>query len=126
MTIRSEPPGALVVLDGQEIGHTPVSVPFTYYGVREIRLVKDGYETMVIDQTVSVPWYQVPPLDFASEVLVPLRIKDYRDYEPWVLQPRTVTRGSDLLQRAEQTRAAGLSPSPEVEDRFSPESAVPQ
>src|SRR5690606_3614274 len=36
MTIRSDPPGALVLLEGEEIGYTPVSVDFTYYGTREI------------------------------------------------------------------------------------------
>ena len=46
MTIRSSPPGAMVYVDNQEIGTTPVSTGFTYYGTREFRLVKDGYETL--------------------------------------------------------------------------------
>src|ERR1700690_4113146 len=50
MTIRSNPPGALVYVDDYEIGTTPVSASFTYYGTRKIRLVKDGYETLTVMQ----------------------------------------------------------------------------
>ena len=60
MTIRSDPPGALVYVDGYEIGITPVITPFTYYGQRKIRLVKDGYETLTVIQPVPPPWYEFP------------------------------------------------------------------
>lgn len=42
MTVRSNPPGALVYVDDYQIGTTPVSTDFIYYGTRKIRLVKDG------------------------------------------------------------------------------------
>ena len=42
MTIRSNPPGARVLLEGEEKGFTPYSMDFTYYGTREITLVKPG------------------------------------------------------------------------------------
>ena len=48
MTIRTNPPGALVYVDDYEIGTTPVSTNFTYYGKRKIRIVKDGYETLTV------------------------------------------------------------------------------
>ena len=38
MTIHSNPPGALVLLDGKEIGYTPCSADFLYYGTREVTL----------------------------------------------------------------------------------------
>ena len=38
LTIRSDPPGALVELDGRRLGYTPVSVDFTYYATNEITL----------------------------------------------------------------------------------------
>jgi hypothetical protein len=56
MTIRSDPPGALVYVDDYEIGNTPVSTDFVYYGTRKIRLVKDGYETLTVRQPFPVPW----------------------------------------------------------------------
>ena len=48
MTIRSNPPGALVYVDDYELGTTPVSHDFVYYGTRNIKLVKDGYETLTV------------------------------------------------------------------------------
>lgn len=116
MTIRTDPPNALVVLDGQEIGHTPVSTAFTYYGERQIKLIKDGYETKTINQTISSPWYQFFPLDFVSEVIVPWRIRDERNYL-YSLEPCTVVPNDQLLQRAEQVRADGKNPPAEVLER---------
>ena len=69
MTIRSSPPGATVYVDNYELGPTPRSINFTHYGTRQIRLVKDGYETLTLLQPVPAPWYQLPVLDFFSENL---------------------------------------------------------
>ena len=61
MTIRSNPPGALVYVDDYTIGVTPVSTSFIYYGTRKIRLVKDGYETLTVMQPISPPWAKTTP-----------------------------------------------------------------
>ena len=114
MTVRSNPSGALVVLDGQEIGFTPVSVGFTYYGVREIKLVKDGYETRVIRQRVAAPWYQAPGVDFVAEALVPVRIRDERDYggDVYTLEPKATVPQEQLIERANEVRAQASQPPP--------------
>ena len=78
MTVRTNPPGALLYVDDYEIGTTPVSASFTYYGTRKIRLVKDGYETLTVMQSIPPPWYEFPPLDFVSENFVPGQIHDQR------------------------------------------------
>lgn len=67
MTIESNPAGALVLLDGKEVGYTPVSVDFTYYGTREVTLIKDGYLTQTFPARLQTPWYQHIPLDFFSD-----------------------------------------------------------
>lgn len=113
MTIRSVPTNALVVLDGQEIGHTPVSTRFEYYGDREIRLIKDGFETKTIRQRVSAPWYQYPPIDFFSEVFWPVNIRDERNYV-YGLEPAMLAPTDRLLERAEATRIDGREPPPEA------------
>jgi hypothetical protein len=109
LTIRSNPPGARVYVGDEEIGTTPVSTDFVYYGTRKIRLVKDGYETMVINQPIPAPWYQIPPLDFVSENLVPGEIRDERvvNFQLVPLQPVSTDQ---LLARAEQLRASGAPP----------------
>ncbi len=116
LTVRSNPPGALVFIDGQEIGRTPVATPFTYYGTRKFRLVKDGFETMVVNQPFPAPWYQIPPIDFISENLVPNEIRDERvvDFE---LSPKSDTGMGDVLIQADQLRsmvqpASALEPLP--------------
>ena len=78
LLIRSNPPGAMVYVDNQPIGTTPCSTDFIYYGTREVRLVKPGFETLVINQPIPAPWYEWPGLDFVSENLVPREIQDYR------------------------------------------------
>jgi len=107
MTIRSNPPGALVYVDDYEIGATPVSTDFTYYGTRKIRLVKDGYETLTVMQPMPAPWYQYPPADFIAENFVPGEIRDQRilDYQ---LKPQMVVPTDQLLSRAESLRHNNL------------------
>jgi len=103
MMIRSNPPGALVYVDDYEIGVTPVSTNFTYYGQRKIRLVKDGYETLTVMQSIPAPWYQIPPLDFFSENLVPGEIRDHQTFT-YPLTPQRVVPTDQLLGRAENLR----------------------
>ena len=112
LTIRSDPPNALVVLDGQEIGHTPVSQSFQYYGDRQVRLVKDGYETKVVNQRLSTPWWQIPPLDFFADIL-PYRIRDERSYV-YGMEPAMMVGADELRQRAEAVRVDGQNPPPDA------------
>ena len=101
--VRSNPSGALVYVDNQRIGTTPCSVDFTYYGTREIRLVKPGYETLTVNQPIPTPWYQVPPLDFISENLTPKKIRDHRTVS-FNLAPQLVVPTEQLLDRASELR----------------------
>jgi hypothetical protein len=112
LTIRSNPPGAVVYVDNHEIGTTPISTDFIYYGTREIRLVKDGYETLTVMQPIATPWYQIPPLDFVSDNFVPGEIRDQRTVT-YNLVPQVVVPTDILMQRAEELRArsqAGAAP----------------
>ena len=103
LNVQSNPAGALVYVDNQQIGTTPCSVDFTYYGTREIRLVKPGYETLTINQPIPAPWYQIPPLDFVSENLVPTKIRDNRTV-CYNLAPQFVVPTQELIDRANQLR----------------------
>ncbi|MCC5829414.1 MAG: PEGA domain-containing protein [Phycisphaeraceae bacterium] len=42
ITITSEPSGALVHLNDQEVGRTPLTIGFTHYGVYDVRLTHEG------------------------------------------------------------------------------------
>lgn len=103
LLVRSNPPGAMVYVDNKPIGVTPCSTSFVYYGTREIRLVKPGFETLVVNQPIPAPWYEVPPLDFFAENLVPREIQDYRTLS-YNLQPQMIKPSEQLLGDAEQLR----------------------
>ncbi|WP_145226317.1 PEGA domain-containing protein [Gimesia algae] len=104
MTIRSIPAGALVKVDGDEIGYTPVSVDFTYYATREITLTKDGYETQTVMQKVKTPWYQVFPLDAVSDNLLPFEVTNRHEFT-YQLQPKVVVPTEELLNRGNMLRS---------------------
>lgn len=104
MTISSDPSGAMVMLEGNEVGYTPVSVDFKYYGTREITLLKDGYETVKVMQKVSIPWYQIVPLDFVSDNLVPFRVTDRHGFH-YRMQPRRHVSQEELLNNANNLRS---------------------
>jgi hypothetical protein len=101
--VQSNPPGAMLFVDNQQIGTTPCSVDFIYYGTRQIRLVKPGFETLTVNQPIPTPWYQVPPIDFVSENLVPTNLIDHRSVA-FNMQPQVIVPTDQLLDRANQLR----------------------
>ena len=107
LMVRSNPQGAMVYVDNQPIGTTPCATDFVYYGTREIRLVKAGYETLTVNQPIAAPWYQIPPLDFVSENLVPRKIQDFRTVS-FNMVPQVIVPSEQLLGRAEQLRQSTL------------------
>lgn len=125
MTIRSNPPGALVYVDDYQIGATPVSTDFIYYGTRKVRLVKDGYETLTVRQPFPMPWYEIFPLDFVTENIWPWEIRDERVVD-LAMMPVASTPPELVVARAEQARlSAGSLPAvpPEI---VPPQAVVPQ
>jgi hypothetical protein len=105
MTIRSNPPGAQVYVDDYEIGTTPVSTGYIYYGTRKIRLVKDGYETLTVYQPMPPPWYDWFGIDFFSENIWPGKIRDERAFD-YQMNPIINVPTDELRARAEQLRSA--------------------
>jgi hypothetical protein len=107
LNVRTNPPGALVYVDNQQIGTTPCSVDFTYYGTREIRLIKPGFETLTVNQPIPAPWWQYPGIDFISENLIATKIRDNRTVT-YNLAPQVIVPTQELLDRANQLRQDAL------------------
>jgi hypothetical protein len=103
LNVNSNPQGALVYVDNQQVGVTPCSVDFTYYGTREIRLIKPGFETLTVNQPIPTPWYQYVGLDFISENLVPMKIRDNRTVN-YNLAPQLLVPTQELIDRGNQLR----------------------
>ena len=102
--VTSNPPGALVWANDQEIGRTPLARDFTWYGTYDVVVRKDGYEPLHTKTKVIAPWWQWPPIDLAVEVL-PGHWIDHRrisyDLKPASTQPADPEL---MLNRAEQLR----------------------
>lgn len=105
MTIRTNPPGAFVFIDDTQIGITPCTTPFTYYGTRKIRIVKDGYETLTTYQKIQTPWYEWPGVDFVTENFWPGDIRDDRTLQ-FQLQPQQIVPPGAVIARGDNMRQA--------------------
>jgi len=103
LIIRSQPEGAFVTIDRQPIGLTPLSVPYTYSGTREIQLEKDGYKTVKVQQRIDPTWYEKFPVSFVTENFWPREIRDERLLE-FQLEPKTQVQENLLLDRANELR----------------------
>ncbi len=75
MTIRSEPPGAQIMINDEVIGVTPHAYDFEWYGWHRITLTKDGYERLDDHVNLKAPPYLWIPFDLAAELL-PMTIRD--------------------------------------------------
>ena len=107
------PAGAMVYLDDEPIGETPVTTTFTYYGTRKITLEKidaEGrllYERKIVYEKIKPPLYQIFPFDFFSELVIPAKLKDehYLTYqlEPLKQLPKEEIQ-KNVIKNAEELR----------------------
>jgi hypothetical protein len=127
LTVRTQPAGAQVFVDDQEIGTTPCSSSFVYYGTRKITLIKDGYRTETLYQKINPPWYQIPPLDFVSENLLVRELRDERVVDVQMV-PQEIVPQARLLERANSLRlgaATGQITLPPGADAPQPQFGLP-
>ncbi len=116
MTVRTNPSGAMVYVDHQSVGTTPVSTSFTYYGTRQIEIIKDGYRTEKFLRRFNPPWYEWPGLDFISETLWPFEKRDERivdvQLSPDINVPTDalIRSGEELRSQASKGFAVGQPP----------------
>lgn len=94
-------------VDGRDIGYTPASVDFTWYGTREVQLLKDGYETRTEMVNIPAPWYQIFPLDFFSDNFLGTHTSDRRDFS-FQMQPRRTDLSTDVIQRGRSLRSEAM------------------
>ncbi len=104
MKIRTEPEQALVTINDEEVGVSPVSFSFTWYGDYDIIVRKPGYETLKTHYRVDAPWWQFPPVDFVAEVLVPTMIRDERELPTFALTPTSQPTVKEMVERSVQMR----------------------
>ncbi len=107
ITITTEPKGALVYLNDQEIGQSDVTTDFIWYGDYDVVIRKEGFETLKTHTQVPAPWYQLIPVDFFAEVLWPGFIHDHHDRH-FVLAPDKKITSDQLIDQANLIRRRAI------------------
>jgi hypothetical protein len=106
LVLESEPPGALVYLNGEEVARTPAEVPLKWYGRYDVAVRKEGFETLQAERLVLAPWWQWPPIDLAAE-LMPIPLHDRRRLSFELTPAEAADEG--LLDRGEALRVRTIS-----------------
>ncbi len=75
LTIRSEPPGATILMNDKRLGTTPYVYDFEWYGWYRLTLTKPGYERLDDHVELRAPGYLWIPMDLAMELL-PMPVHD--------------------------------------------------
>lgn len=104
LSITSDPPGALVWLNDQEVGRTPLEVPFTFYGVYDVRLEADGYEPLWTTGDAPMPWWEAPGPDLFAEMIPGAESRVAWHYELAEATPAEEVDVPAVLDRARQLR----------------------
>lgn len=77
LTIRTQPPGALVYVNDELKGQSPVTYDFLWYGWHRVMLRREGYERVDDRRLLDAPPHLWIPFDLLME-LVPLEVIDAR------------------------------------------------
>jgi hypothetical protein len=77
--VRSDPPGARVYLDGEEMGRTPVSRPFLEYGSHRLLVAREEHEPVSEVISLTAPWWCWFPFDLFVE-LWPAKVVDTHEF----------------------------------------------
>ena len=104
LMITSEPAGALVYLNDQEVGRTPLEVPFTWYGTYDVRLVREGYQTLQTEQVAEQPWWEKPGPDLFAEAMPDKRVEIAWHLQMQPAEPASETDPNRVLEFATQLR----------------------
>jgi hypothetical protein len=108
LMITSEPSGALVYLNDKEEGRTPLEVPFTWYGVYDVRLEREGYTTLQTQREAERPWWEAPGPDLFAEAIPNKRVEIKWHFEMDKATPADEIDPRDVVGHARQLRAKNL------------------
>ena len=108
ITVNTQPTGAIVWLNGEEIGSAPVTTEFTWYGQYEVTIRKDGFQTIKTARKAPTPFYEWPPLDLIAECFLPLKLTDHHRWN-FELAPQAPADPNQLIERAKSFRKESLT-----------------
>jgi hypothetical protein len=103
LTINTEPQGAIITLNDQQVGTSPVTVSFNWYGNYQVRVQKDGYETLDTSRKLKAPLHDYPPFDLFAELLYPGVIVDSYEWS-FDLALKVYPTRDELIDHADALR----------------------
>jgi hypothetical protein len=103
LTINTKPQEALVTLNDEEIGISPVTVSFNWYGDYDVRISKEGFETLKTHRKLKGPWYDNFPFDLFANCLYPKRIVDSYEWT-FELKEKQELERQKLIENARQLK----------------------
>jgi len=103
LTINTQPRGALVLLNDEEIGTSPVTVSFNWYGDYNVAIRKEGFETLKTHRKLKGPWYDKFPFDFFAQIVNPKKIIDTYQWT-FELTPKQQINRQELIQNAQELK----------------------
>ena len=98
--IRTEPEGAVIAVNGTEIGTSPVTWEFFHYGTIRVTARLKGYETQQKIVKLKAPWYEYPVIDLFSDVVVPTTIHDEHHLQVALVPRESTPKEIDLKNAA--------------------------
>lgn len=108
INITSDPPGATVWLNDTEVGRTPITTGFLFYGEYDVRARKEGCEPVSTSRDTPTPLWEYAPLDLAATAL-PFTLSktvnwhiDLKPTDPAAAEPEA------LIKRANELRVQAL------------------
>ncbi|MEE9404334.1 MAG: PEGA domain-containing protein [Algisphaera sp.] len=104
ISITSRPAGALVYLNDQEVGRTPLTVPFTFYGTYDVRLEADDRPPLWTTANAKQPWWEYPGPDLFAELLPHAKSSIAWDFDIPPADPAADADVPALLKRAQHMR----------------------
>jgi hypothetical protein len=106
--IQTDPPGAFVIVNDEEVGVSPVKFSFLWYGDYDIMVRKPGYQTLKTHHQINAPWYEWPPIDLVAETMIPVMIRDEHVLPTFTLEPAETPTAEELVKQATELRDQAL------------------
>jgi hypothetical protein len=110
ITISTEPSGALVLLNDEEVGTSPVTVGFEWYGDYNVQISKDGYQTLKTHQNLKRPVADRFPVDLFADMF---SSKIYQYNWSFKLEPLQPIDKDKLIESAVGLQKQALVPAEE-------------
>jgi PEGA domain-containing protein len=114
LVIRTDPVGAVVFVNGRNLGPSPVTVPYVHEGRFDVRVELPGYESVALEMVTPTRANAVPGPDFFAEHLSRRNRQTVHDVRLSPLKTDSYTRAEleEMWKRAEAFRARANEPYP--------------